>query len=312
MTHTIEELEKSHEIVEIKEVRANSFREGRDPQYLIDGSTETFFSMPNVGDKCSCIFDSPKLITHIAIAFRKGDKRQYGFRISSKDFLSNKRSEDFEVFDVEDFTGDNMEIISQGYHEGDLNGGSFSAYNIVAYTPKNIEQPKTDPHVKQFRTTIESKVDIDGPSPEPLTVESANSLEFDPNPDNSIGDDSKGFESTGRGRVLRHEFAEVCNITAMEFISNLPEGKQQLIRINSQDMQSLKPGETARYELDPQLTGKSVDIILNGNTVDDKNSIASVKYYGYPTRLLNEAKDKLRLKEEQKQEELKGNISQDD
>lgn len=306
---TIEELEKTHVRVPMIQVTADKFREGRDPEYLIDDSAETFFSMPNKGDKCHCYFESDKFITHIAIAFRKGNNRQYGFRISSKDFLSSKQSEDFEVFNIEDFTGNNLEIISQGYHEGDINGGSFSAYSIRAYTPKDAIQPQTT----TFKTEFVSKTDIDGISPEPVKVEKVSSLEFDPNPEGAIDDNMESsFESSGRGRVLRCEFEEVMKITAIEFASNLPGNKQQLLRINSQDMQTLKQNETARYELAPNIVGKTIDIILNGNTVDEKNNIGSIKYFGYPVRLIDEAREKQRLRDEQAEEELKGNISQED
>lgn len=304
---TIEELEKTHDQVPIIQVKAEKYREGRDAKYILDDNKESFFSMPDVGDKLNCYFESAKFITHVAIAFRKGNERQYSFRISSKDFMSNKQSEEFEVFDIEDFTGKNMEIISRGYHENDINGSSFSAYQIRAYTPKDAPQPKTT----QFKTTLETKTDIEGISAEPINVEGVTSLEFDPNPENSIAE-KESFESTGRGRVLRHDFAEVYKITAIEFISNLPEGKQQLIRINSQDMQTLKPGETARYELEPFVVGKSIDLILNGNTVDEKNSIGGIKYYGYPLRLEDELAQKKKLEEEQKTEEIKTNISQED
>lgn len=307
---SIEELENTHIQVPIIQVKADNYREGRDPKYLIDESTETFFSMPEEGNKVYCLFEGPKYITHIAIAFRKGDKRQYGFRISSTDFLSSKQSEDFEVFDVMDFTGKTMEIISQGYHEGELKGGSFSAYAIRAYTPMAIQQPKT-----QLKTQFESKVDIEGVSSEPIEIEKASSLEFDEGADKVLEKDStSAFEVKGRGRVLRFAFKgnESYNLTAVEFVSNLPEDKQQLLRINSQDMQSLKKGETARYEFNPSATGSFVDVILNGSTLDESNSLGSIKFFGFPSKLLDEARDKQRLKDEQKEEDLKTQLSQDD
>jgi hypothetical protein len=271
---TIEELEKTHQQVPIIEVKASNFREGRGPEFVIDDSMETFFSMPNIGDKCNCLFDGAKFITHIAIAFRKGNERQYGFRISSNDFLSNKTSEDYEVFDVMDFTGKNMEIISQGYQAGNAQAGSFSAYGIRAYTPKEAKQPK----VTQFKTEFEAKTDIEGISSEPIKIQASSSLEFDPGAEKVIdGNEGSAFESQGRGRVLRFTFEEQYNITAMEFVSRLPEAKQQLIRVNSQDLQSLKPDETVRHQFDPNISGNYVDIILNGNTVDDKNNLTSVR-----------------------------------
>lgn len=308
---TIEELEKTHQQVPIIEVRADKFREGRGPEFLIDDSMETFFSMPDVGDKANCIFEGPKFITHIAVAFRKGNERQYGFRISSNDFLSSKASEDFEVFDVIDFTGKNMEIISQGYQSGDVIGGSFSAYGIRAYAPKEAEQPKQN--VTKFKTDFEAKTDIQGISPEPIKIQSASSLEFDPGAEKAIDDkENSYFETTGRGRVLRLALEEKHNITAIEFISNHPEDRTQLLRVNSQDIQSLKKGETARYEFDPNIVGHYVDVILNGNSVDEKNNIASIKLFGYPTRMLDEIQEKKRLEEEQRQEQLKNSISQED
>lgn len=306
---TIEELEKTHQQVPIIEVKASSFREGRGPEFMIDDSMETFFSMPNVGDKCNCIFEGAKFITHIAIAFRKGNERQYGFRISSNDFLSSKTSEDYEVYDIMDFTGKNMEIISQGYQAGDIIGGSFSAYGIKAYTPKDAVQPKTT----QFKTDFVAKTDIEGISAEPLKIQASSSLEFDPGAEKVIDEkENTAFESQGRGRVLRFTFEEKVNITAIEFVSRLPESKQQLLRVNSQDLQSLKTDETARYQFDPIITGNYVDVILNGNTVDEKNNLTSVKFFGYPSKRLDEINEKKRLEEEQKAEELKNSISQDD
>ena len=272
---TLQELEKTHNRVEISKVTAANYSEKHDPEFFKEEDTKNFVEVPNIGDKINVRFNGPEFITHIGVQFVKGEERQYSFRVSSKDFLSNK-GKDLEIFDVEDFSGNNMEIIGQGYTDGIEDKPEFAAFYIIPFTPKEVK-------VKTFKTDFESKIDVKGVPKEAIVIQAASSLEQEPGAENVIdGKKESVFEVSGRGKVLRLTFEDKMNVIALEYVTRLPKEKKQLIRVYNKDSNTEAPGEVTRVDFDSAYTGNYIDIILNGNTVDDQNSIESVAVYGGP------------------------------
>lgn len=252
---TLQELNKTCQ--EVKVLRVND-TEVKDKK--VDISTKT------IGEKFTLRLDKPYPIRFIAVKF--GDnKTQYQIRCYSRDFVSTKTG-DYEVFDLDTFTGKNLEIIARGNFNDD-DKGSVNIEDIKLFCEnKTMETLQKD---KQ-KTAKEAGVKLTGKQKiiDDITVMS---LESDPGVEKAL-ENNEEFTTKGKGRVLRFTLPGKCVITE---ISAKTKQDSQLIGLAGKTYEFSKGKD---LEIKDLIITHNIDMILEGGHKTDNNSIYAVKFKG--------------------------------
>lgn len=252
---TLKELEKDCQKIDIMKVNDND----------VNNSDDIKLSAKKKGEKILLRLDRAYPVRYLAIKFKDGDKIQYGLRCHSRDFLSSK-NDGYEVFDLENFTGKTVELISKGNTADDKDkSNNLDIEDIKLLVPNEFLDKK-----QEANKQLAEKAGGDLKNVKDIDIKSVVSLEADEGAENAITQ-NKEFTSNGRGRVLRFDLGAKYVISE---VSAKTKQDSQLIGLN---------GKTYEFSKDKPLlinndvfVSNAVDMILEGGSKTTKNSIHNV------------------------------------